>query len=64
MTPTTLTCSAAIVAALSAVPTLAAAETFAPKVLVMAMFEAEAAPWLKKPGPAQHDHHSRPAHGS
>lgn len=46
MTPTTLTCSAAIVAALSAVPTLAAAEAFAPKVLVMAMFEAEAAPWL------------------
>lgn len=47
MTPTTLRYSAAVVAALFAIPTLAAAETFAPKVLVMAMFEAEAAPWLR-----------------
>lgn len=46
MITTPLTCSAAIAALLSATPVLAAAEPFAPKVLVMAMFEAEAAPWL------------------
>ncbi len=36
-----------LAALLSATPVLAAAEPFAPKVLVMAMFEAEAAPWLE-----------------
>lgn len=46
MNRTTLHVSAAVVAALSAIPSQAAAETFAPKILVMAMFEAEAAPWL------------------
>lgn len=38
---------AALVAIMSAMPALASAEIFAPKVLVMAMFEAEAAPWMK-----------------
>lgn len=47
MNRTTLHVSAAVLATASALPSYAAAEVFAPKVLVMAMFEAEAAPWLK-----------------
>lgn len=42
----TLKHGVALMAAIAATPTLAA-EAFAPKVLVIAMFEAEAAPWLK-----------------
>ncbi|MDN5567299.1 MAG: purine nucleoside permease [Paracoccus sp. (in: a-proteobacteria)] len=46
MTLNALKTGAAALALLTALPAMAGAATLAPKVLVIAMFEAEAAPWL------------------
>ena len=51
MNRTTFHVSAAALTVLSALPSLASAEAFAPKVLVMAMFDAEAAPWMENLDP-------------